>query len=126
MKAILPKFKFKGVATVINAPINISREFIEMGFPTAFDKKAKSKDTLIFVNNKKEYTDFLKKNLDSVEFDSVLWFAYPKGGSGVKADVNRDILRVTAEEYGITAVTAISINAIWSALRFRPIDRVGK
>ena len=95
-------------------------------FQLHLKKNIKSKDTLVFVNNKKEYVDFLKKNLDAVELDSVLWFAYPKGTSGVKTDVNRDILRVTAEEYGVTAITAISINAIWSALRFRPIDRVGK
>jgi len=126
MKALLPKFKFKGAPTVINAPINLSRAFIEMGFSTAFNKTIKSKDTLIFVNNKTEFIGFLNKNLDDVETDSVLWFAYPKGTSGVKTDINRDVLRETAEAFGITAVTAISINEIWSALRFRPIDIVGE
>lgn len=126
MKTILPKFKFKGSPTVINAPLNLSKEFIEMGFATAFDKKVKSKDTLFFVNNEKEFINFLNKNLDNVESDSVLWFAYPKGTSGVKTDVNRDSLWALGEEYGITSVAAISINEIWSALRFRPIDRVGK
>ena len=126
MKTILPKFKFKGTPTVINAPINFSKECIELGFTTAFDKKIKSKDTLFFVNNKKELLNFLEKNLNNVELDSVLWFAYPKGTSGIKTDINRDVLRETAEVYGITTVTAISINDIWSALRFRPINRVGK
>ena len=42
------------------------------------------------------------------------------------SDINRDIVRVTGEEYGITTVTAVSINDTWSALRFRPIDKVGK
>ncbi|WP_157446984.1 hypothetical protein [Cytophaga aurantiaca] len=126
MKSILPKFKFKGEPTVINAPADLSKEFIAMGFPSAFDKKAKSKDTLIFVNNKKEYITFMNKNLDKIESDSVLWFAYPKGTSGIKTDVNRDSLWAMGEEYGITSVSAISINDVWSALRFRPIDRVGK
>ncbi|HSY62791.1 MAG TPA: hypothetical protein VK796_12995 [Cytophaga sp.] len=126
MKDTIKKFKFKGEPTVINAPAGLSKEFNEMGFPAAFDKKAKSTDTLIFVNTKKECVHFLTKNLKNIESDSVLWFAYPKGTSGIKTDINRDILRITAEEYGITTVTAVSINDVWSALRFRPIDRVGK
>ncbi|MGP8215089.1 MAG: hypothetical protein ACLQQ4_05955 [Bacteroidia bacterium] len=57
---------------------------------------------------------------------AVLWFAYPKGTSKIKTDINRDTLRVTGEKYGITTVTAISIDDTWSALRFRPIDKAGK
>jgi len=124
---ILKKFKFKALVPVINAPSELSKEFVAMGFRSAFDKKVKSVDTLIFVNNKNECVNFLTKSLDNIELDSVLWFAYPKGiTSGIKTDINRDILRVIAEEYGITTVTAVSINDTWSALRFRPIDRVGK
>jgi hypothetical protein len=70
--------------------------------------------------------DFLHNNLKFIETDSVLWFAYPKGTSKIKTDINRDTIRVTGEEFGITTVTAIAINEIWSALRFRPIDKVGK
>jgi len=86
----------------------------------------KSKNTLVFINDNKEYLDFLKKELKYIEPDSVLWFAYPKGTSKIKTDVNRDTIRETGEVYGITTVTAISINDTWSALRFRPIERVGK
>jgi len=126
MKDIIKKFKFKGDGIVINAPAELEEEFKVLGFATSFDKKVKSTDTLVFVNNNKEYLDFLNKKLASIEPDSVLWFAYPKGSSGIKTDINRDTLRVTGEEFGITTVTAISINDTWSALRFRPIDRVGK
>ena len=70
--------------------------------------------------------EFLTNELRNIEHDSVLWFAYPKGSSGIRTDINRDILRETAEKFSITTVTAISINKTWSALRFRPIDKVGK
>lgn len=53
MKTILPKFKFKGDAIVINPPVDLKNEFIDLGFKTAFDKKDKSTNTLFFVNNKK-------------------------------------------------------------------------
>ena len=53
-------------------------------------------------------------------------FAYPKGTSGIKTDINRDNLRNTALEFGLKTVTAVSIDSIWSCLRLRPIEFVGK
>jgi len=126
MQNIIKKFKFKNNGVIINAPAAIESEFVKLGFKTDFDKKVKNTNTLIFINNKNEYLNFLKKDLNTIEPDSVLWFAYPKGSSKIKTDINRDILRATGEEFGITTVTAISINDTWSALRFRPINKVGK
>ncbi len=125
MQDIIKKFKFKDNGVILNAPVAIEKEFVKLGFKTSFDK-SKSANTLVFINNNKEYLDFLKKELKNIEPDSVLWFAYPKGTSKIKTDINRDTIRVTGEEYGITTVTAISIDDTWSALRFRPIDKVGK
>jgi hypothetical protein len=126
MQNIIKKLKFKDKAVILNAPTNIEKEFVELGFTTSFDKKIKSTNTLVFINNNKEYLDFLNKQLKNIKPDSVLWFAYPKGTSKIKTDINRDTIRVTGEEFNITTVTAISIDDTWSALRFRPIDRVGK
>jgi hypothetical protein len=125
MKEVVGKLKFKDKGLILNAPAEIEKEFVKLGFKAAFDK-SKSANALVFITNKKEFTDFLKKSMSKIEHDSVLWFAYPKGTSKVKTDINRDIIRVTGEEYGITTVTAISINDTWSALRFRPIEKVGK
>jgi len=126
MRDIIKKFKFKNNGVILNAPVTIEKELVQLGFKTNFDKKEKSANTLVFINNNKEYVDFLKQNLKNIEPDSVLWFAYPKGTSKIKTDINRDTIRVTGEEFGITTVTAISIDDTWSALRFRPIDKVGK
>lgn len=126
MQDIIKKFKFKGKAIVINAPTYLESQFIELGFTIAFDEKIKSTNTLVFINDNEQYLDFLNKQLNNIEPDSVLWFAYPKGTSKIKTDINRDTIRQTGEEYNITTVTAVSIDETWSALRFRPIDRVGK
>lgn len=126
IEEIIKKLKFKDKGIVLNAPAGIEKEFIELGFTTIFDKKVKSKNTLFFINNNKEYLNFLHNQLRNVVPDSVLWFAYPKGTSKIKTDINRDTIRVTGEQFNITTVTAISIDDTWSALRFRPIDRVGK
>lgn len=126
MQEIIRKLKFKDKAVIINTPPEMEKEFAEPGFATSFDKKVKSTNTLVFINNNKDYLDFLNKQLKHIEPDSVLWFAYPKGTSKIKTDINRDTIRVTGEEFGITTVTAISIDDTWSALRFRPIEKVGK
>jgi hypothetical protein len=125
MQDIIYKFKFKDKGVVINAPSALATAFIGLGFATGFDG-VKSKNTLVFINNNGEYIDFLSNQLVHIEYDSVLWFAYPKGTSKIKTDINRDTIRVTGEKFGITTVTAVSIDDTWSALRFRPIEKVGK
>lgn len=126
MQEIIKKFKFKNNGVIINAPSALESEFLKLDFKLTFDKKNKSTNTLIFINNNKEYLDFLTTVLKNIEHDSVLWFAYPKGTSKIKTDINRDTIRMTGEDFGITTVTAISIDETWSALRFRPIEKVGK
>ena len=126
IRTTIKKFRFKDKGIVINAPSTLEIQFMELGFKTSFDKEIKSKNTVIFINNNIEYLDFLNNQLKNIEPDSVLWFAYPKGTSKIKTDINRDTIRVTGEEFKITTVSAISIDNIWSALRFRPIDKVGK
>jgi len=125
MEEVIKKLKFKANGVVINAPTTIETELVKLGFKTRLGE-AKNINTLVFINNNKEYLNFLKSSLKNIEPDSVLWFAYPKGISKIKTDINRDTIRVTGEEFGITTVTAISIDDTWSALRFRPIEKVGK
>ena len=64
--------------------------------------------------------------LDAVVFDGLLWVSYPKGSSGVETDLNRDILWEKLLSKGIRPVTQVSIDKVWSAIRFRPTDQVGK
>lgn len=126
MKDVIKKFRFKAAGIVINAPAEIEKGFVELGFSTMLDKDLKSVNTLLFVNSKQEYVDFLTNQLKYILPDSVFWIAYPKGSSKIKTDINRNTIRETAEEFGITTVAAISIDETWSALRFRPAVRVGK
>lgn len=126
MQNVLTKLKFRDTGIVLNAPSAIEEAFVILGCLTSLRKTGTSSNVLVFVNDKKELLDFLNKQLKRIEPDSVFWFAYPKGSSKVKTDINRDSIMATGEEFGITTVTAISINEIWSGLRFRPMERVGK
>lgn len=126
MQDTIKKFRFKSNGIVLHAPAEIEKKFIKLGFETSFSKNIKSTNTLVFINNQKEYLNFLKNDLKHIEPDSVLWFAYPKGTSKIKTGINRDTIRATGVAFGITTVTAISIDDTWSALRFRPVEKVGK
>ncbi len=120
------KLKLKGKGIVINSPANLKTEFEKHSFKTELSLNEKNENTLIFINNKTELLQFLEQDLKNIESDSVLWFAYPKGTSKMKTDINRDSIRETVEKYNITTVSAILIDETWSGLRFRPIDKVGK
>ena len=126
MELVLKKLKFKNNGIVINPPADFEEELLQLGMSFIFDKKINSTNTLVFVNNHKELMLFLSKQLKNIEPDSIFWIAYPKGTSKAKTDINRDIIRETVLEFGIQTVSAIAINETWSALRFRPIDKVGK
>jgi hypothetical protein len=125
MQNIIKKLRFKGEGFVINAPKDLAESFVELGFKTKFNQ-GKCSNSLVFVENREGLVNFLSKELIYIEFDSVFWISYPKGTSTVKSDINRDSIRITVEEFGLTTVTAISIDETWSALRFRPIDKVGE
>lgn len=47
------------------------------------------------------------------------WAAYPKGGSKVPTDLNRDILWKLVEPAGLHPVRMVALDETWSAMRFR-------
>ena len=125
MQEVLKKLRFKGDGMVIHSPSDLAAAFLEQGCKMEFNATP-STNTLVFVSDKDELLHFLSTGLKQIVPDSVFWIAYPKGTSKLKSNINRDSIRMAAEEFGITTVSAISIDDTWSALRFRPIDKVGK
>lgn len=57
--------------------------------------------------------------LEAAKADRIAWIAYPKAGQ-LATDLNRDILRRHLQEKGASAVRQVAIDAVWSAMRFRP------
>ena len=50
---------------------------------------------------------------------------YPKGGAKAGTDLNRDVLWQLVGPRGWTGVSLVAIDDTWSAMRFRPSDKVG-
>ena len=81
---------------------------------------------LLFVNSLAELEQVVPPAFKSVSADALVWVAYPKGSSGVKTDVNRDKLWDALKPTGWRPVRQIAMDHVWSALRFRPAEKVGK
>jgi hypothetical protein len=75
---------------------------------------------LAFVTRQAE-VDALSPRLDAaIPSDGILWLAYPKTSSKkLKCDFNRDTGWAALKSLGWDTVRAISIDADWTALRFR-------
>ena len=65
-----------------------------------------------------------KSLLQRVKPDGALWVCFPKGGKNA-TDLSRDVLWKAMEQKGLVGVTLVSIDDTWSAMRFRPPERVG-
>jgi hypothetical protein len=79
----------------------------------------------LFVKGSVDLEATIDQVLKVIEYDAVLWISYPKGSSGVASDLNRDSLWEAMKGKGVRPVTQVSVDQVWSALRFRPEEAVG-
>src|SRR5438876_63474 len=80
---------------------------------------------LQFVRNMVEIVIYTPEAILQVKPVVLFWISYPKQSSKVPTDINRDILWKIFPNSEWRPVTQISIDEIWSALRFRPKTEVG-
>src|SRR5260370_23317641 len=79
----------------------------------------------LFVRNKAEVERDVPMAIKLVKPGGLLWVSYPKQSSKVPTDLNRDVLWNVFPDKDWRPVTQISIDEVWSALRFRPKSEVG-
>jgi len=80
----------------------------------------------LFVKDSTELDAFRPAAMDAVEYDGLLWISYPKRSSKVKTDLTRDVLWEMMKGTGLRPVAQVSVDAVWSAIRFRAEEKVGK
>jgi hypothetical protein len=73
---------------------------------------------VVFADDAASLRDLLATHQQRLARPEVLWVAYPKGN---RTDINRDSLWPILGEQGLRPVTQVSIDQVWSALRFRPL-----
>ena len=71
------------------------------------------------------YTQLSKLQSDASDLvksfreDGILWISYPKLSAKTDSDLNRDIIWQEMLGFGVNAVAQISIDDVWSAIRFK-------
>lgn len=87
--------------------------------------KGKFDVILCFEKIKREVLERSKDIFKSLNSDdSLVWIAYPKKGSDIDTDLNRDILWDVFSGYNFRPVSMVSLNDNWSAVRFRSGEKV--
>ena len=123
---IKPKQRF----IILNAPEGYSEQISTL-LPVVVELHTNSTTSgnfdvvLQFVQNKAEVEKDTPIAIEMVKPGGRLWLSYPKQSSKVPTDINRDILWKIFPNSEWRPVTQISIDEVWSALRFRPKTEVG-
>ncbi len=89
------------------------------GLPGENWQSKSAEAVLAFLTRRSEITD-LVKIFAALRPDGLAWAAYPKGGSKVATDLNRDILWKLTAPTGWRPVRMVALDETWSAMRFRP------
>ena len=81
---------------------------------------------LAFVTSRAATLERAPQAFDLVAEGGLVWLLYPKGGSGIATDLNRDVLWKTLAHSGWRPVRQIALDDTWSAMRFRPEADIGR
>ena len=110
------QLKPPGAIAVLGAPEGVALELPDVEESTQPDT---ADAVLAFVVNAADLDTVAAPAVDAARADRLAWIAYPKAGQ-LGTDLNRDRLAVAARSLGVQPVRQVSIDAVWSALRFRP------
>jgi len=71
----------------------------------------------LFVKTQSEFTDHFPKLKTYLKSNGMLWVSWPKGGK-LGTDLNIKTVIKLGYDYGLVESTCLSINNIWSGLKF--------
>jgi hypothetical protein len=83
------------------------------------DRLEQATTALIFADDAGSLHEILTAHKEQLARPSILWVAYPKGN---RTDLNRDSLWPILGGYGMRPIGQVSVDEVWSALRFRPLQ----
>lgn len=71
----------------------------------------------LFVKKQSEFTEHFPNLKNHLNPNGMLWVSWPKGGK-LETDLNIKIIIKLGYDFGLVESTSLSINAIWSGLKF--------
>ena len=114
---------------VLNAPEGFTALMGDLpaGARVVADAEPGSLDVvLFFVKSLAELAAVAPQAMALVKYDALAWMAYPKKTSKIKTDINRDNSWAQMGGLGFAGIAMVALDETWSAMRFRPAERVGK
>ena len=113
---------------ILNAPEGYLEELgpLPEGAELADGPEATLDFVHLFVGNVGELERLAPVAISAVKPDGLLWISYPKRSAKVETDITRDKGWDVVASAGLRPVTQVSVNEVWSALRFRPVELVGR
>ena len=131
MKSLLTKLNYKGQKriSVINAEesfiSSISSELKDVIIDQEIDPRYPYEFIILFVTKASELEFLAPMALHNLMADGVLWFCYPKKTSKkYSSDIDRDHGWKVLNDSRLYGVRLVTIDADWSALRFRNIKYI--
>ena len=73
---------------------------------------------ILFVTGFSELSRKFAQLRDRLEINGMLWVAWPKKSSGVKSDLDENLVRDFGLEAGLVDVKVCAIDETWSGLKF--------
>lgn len=118
----LPKklgIKPNSIVALVNAPKDFEKTLGELPEGVKFKKKASGKEDLIiwFLRMRVELEDRVNE-MRELTGDGGIWLVWPKQASGMKTDLNQNILRETLLSNGLVDYKVCAVDATWSGLKF--------
>lgn len=120
---IARKLQIAGSATVvvIGQPATVDLEIPPECLVVSDPADAPSAEAVVcFLVHADDLDAVAGPSIEAAQADRLAWIAYPKGRQ-LGTDLNRDILAALAQGRGVQPVRSVSIDPVWSALRFRPL-----
>ncbi len=113
---------------IVHAPPEFSSLLAGISYDTQFDEgKEGSYDFVqVFATHQSDLEKRCVEVGKAGKYDGLFWACYPKGTGKIKSDIKRETVWKALELIGLQTVTQIAIDKTWSALRARPVERVGK
>jgi CheY-like chemotaxis protein len=118
----LPKklgIKENMIVALVNAPKDFEATLGELPAGVKFKKKASGKEPLIlwFLRMRAELEDRVNE-MRELTGNGGIWLIWPKQTSGLKTDLNQNIVRETGLANGLVDYKVCAVDATWSGLKF--------
>jgi hypothetical protein len=128
-QTLLEKLQLKDERNLLiqGLPSSIEKQFAKLAFAknvTPLLKIRKIDFALVFAVNEIQLSGIINEVLPALHAEGKLWVAYPKTTSKIVTTLNRDRSWTCITHSGFEGVRQIALDHVWTALRFKRVDKL--